>query len=245
MQPSVARDILGKRGWLAATPEGFRNAVLKRCGLRTVGRDEPVYRRDDPPGGLWGLASGGLAIEVEPLDRGAMLGHFAGPGYWIGAAPLVTGSTRQVGLVATRPSVLLHLPIAEFEAIAAGDPQAWRWLAILPIQQTMLATGVAEDLMIRDPRRRLLATLLRLAALRGPFAGTEPQDIMVSQENLASIVNLSRTAVGQMLRAFEVEGLIDRRYSSIRIVNTEAAASLIAQTTLRRPNGARYPSPRR
>jgi CRP-like cAMP-binding protein len=124
--------------------------------------------------------------------------------------------------------VLLHLPIAEFEAIAAEDPQAWRWLAVLPIQQTVLATGVAEDLMIRDPRRRLLATLLRLAALRGPFAGTEPQDVMVSQEDLASIVNLSRTAVGLMLRALEAEGLVGRRYSRIRIADPAAASRLAA-----------------
>ena len=138
----------------------------------------------------------------------------------------MTGDPRQVGLVATRASLLLHPPIAEFEAIAAEDPQAWRWLAILPIQQALLATGVAEDLMIRDPRRRLLATLLRLAALRGPLAGPEPLDIVVSQENLAAIVNLSRTATGLMLRAFEAEGLIERRYSRIRIVDAEAVASM-------------------
>ena len=82
-----ARDILGRRGWLAATPEQVRNAVLARASLRKVGRGEAVYSRGDPPGGLWGLVSGGLAIEVSPLDRGALLGHFVGPGYWIGAAP--------------------------------------------------------------------------------------------------------------------------------------------------------------
>ena len=238
MRAPLARDILGKRGWLAATPDHFRNAVLARSALRKVRRGEPVYRRGEPAGGLWGLASGGLAIEVAPLDRGSLLGHFVGPGFWIGAAPLVTGDSRQVGLVATRASALLHLPMAEFEAIAAADPQAWRWLAVLPIQQAMLATGVAEDLMIRDPRHRLLATLMRLAALRGPFAAAEPQAIVVSQENLAAIVNLSRTAVGLMLRAFEAEGLVDRRYSSIRIVNAEAVMALIAPTTRRKPDGS-------
>ena len=235
MLASQARDILGKRGWLAATPEHFRIAVLARSFPRKVRRGEAVYQRGDPAGGLWGLASGGIAIEVAPLDQGALLGHFAGPGYWIGAAPLVTGDPRQVGLIATRASLLLHLPIAEFEAIAAEEPQAWRWLAILPIQQTLLATGVAEDLMIRDPRRRLLATLLRLAALRGPFAGSEPRDIVVSQENLAAIVNLSRTAVGLMLRAFAAEDLIDQRYNRIRILNIGAAFDLVARPTGPRP----------
>lgn len=237
MRTPPARDILGKRGWLAATPEHFRDAILARSALRKVRRGEPVYRRGEPAGGLWGLVSGRLAIEVAPLDRGSLLGHFVGPGFWIGAAALVTGDPRQVGLIATRASTLLHLPMAEFEAIAAADPQAWRWLAVLPIQQAMLAIGIAEDLIIRDPRHRLLATLLRLAAQRGPRADAEPQDIAVSQENLAAIVNLSRTAVGLMLRAFEAEGLVERRYSSIRIVDTEALVALIAPATRRKSDG--------
>ncbi len=217
MNISDARSVLGARGWLAATPADFRDAVLGRCELRRIKGGTSVYRPDDPPGGLWGLAAGGVAIELASMDRGALFGHFAGPGFWIGAGPTVTRDPRRLGVVATRTSVLLRLPMAEFEAIAARDPQAWRWLAVLPIQQSLLAAGVAADLMIRDPRRRLMATLLRLAACHGPLAGPEPREIVASQEELATIANLSRTALGEMLRDFERQGLIARRYRRITV----------------------------
>lgn len=217
MQASEVRTVLSQRGWLAATPPGFRDAVLDRCEPRRFRAGAPIYQTGDPPGGLWGLAAGRIAIEVPSIDRGVLIGHFAGPGYWIGAAPTVLRDQRRVGVVAVRSSVLLHLPIAEFEALAQKDSQAWRWLAVLPIQQSLLATGVASDLMIRDPRRRLVAILLRLAGCRGPSATLEPQDILASQEDLAGIVNLSRTSLGEMLRDLEPRGLIARRYRRIAI----------------------------
>lgn len=222
-----ARTVLAERGWLPATPAPFREAILARTEARRFKRGEAIYNRGDPPGGLWGLATGGIAIEVESVERGPFFGHFAGPGFWVGAAPIITHNPRNVGLLATRASVLLHLPMAEFEAIAEHMPQAWRWLAILPLQQTMLAIGIAEDLMIRDPRRRTIALMLRLAACREPLAGPEPQEIVASQENLASIVNLSRTALGEFLRDFERQGLIERRYRRIRIDKDAALKALI------------------
>jgi CRP-like cAMP-binding protein len=219
MKLSAAREILAGRGWLAATPDSFRNELLARTELREVPRNHAIYRSGDAPGGLWGLAAGGVAVEVAPADRGSLLGHFAGPGFWIGAGPRISRQPRQVGLIATRRSVLLHLPIVEFEAIAAGDPQAWRFLAMLPVQQTLLATGVAEDLMIRDPRRRLWAILLRLASHVGQDESFAATEITASQDDLAGIVNLSRNAVGQMLRSFEADGLIERRYRRIRLLS--------------------------
>ena len=39
----------------------------------------------------------------------------------------------------------------------------------------------------------------------------------VGQEALAVIVNLSRTALGEMLRDFERQGAIARRYRRIRV----------------------------
>jgi CRP-like cAMP-binding protein len=230
MQIDEAREIMSRRGWLPATPESIRTAVLERCGLRSFVAGEAIYRHGDPPGGLWGLAAGRIAIEPPAAsDFGAYIAYYAAPGYWIGAASIVTRTTRQVGISAARDCVLLHLSIADFEAIAVRDPSAWRWLAVLPIQQTLLATGVATDLMIRDPRRRLMAILLRLAGCRdSPGAGAaQPEEIVVSQEALAVLVNLSRTALGEMLRDFECNGLIARRYRIIRL-NAEKGFAFLA-----------------
>ena len=221
MELSRHAKSLAAPGWLATTPRTFRDAVLSRAELREVPRAQAIYRSGDPPGRALGSGVGRGRGRGRPGRSRLAARPFRRPGYWIGAGPLSPGSRGGSGWSRPGRSVLLHLPMAEFDAIAAEDPHAWRWLAMLPVQQAILATGVAEDLMIRDPRRRLWAILLRLAGrasrarLRSRGDRREPGD-------LAGIANLSRTAVGQMLRSFEADGLIERRYRRIRFRRTGA-----------------------
>jgi len=216
MRDAAILPFMASHGWLAATPPHFRDQVLSRCVLRRAEKGQQIFSRGDPPGGLWGLVSGTVAIEVDS-GRETFLGHFAGPGYWIGAGPTITGQDRSVGVMATRASTLLLLPSASFKEIAAADPEAWRWLAVLPMMQSLLAMGVAQDLMIRSPRDRLVAILLRLAACRGPFAKAEPEIITATQDEIAAIANLSRTATGKMLRELENSRCLSMGYRSIRV----------------------------
>lgn len=216
MRDAAILPFMASHGWLAVTPPVFRDQVLSRCILRNAEKGQRLFGRGDPPGGLWGLVSGTVAIEVESGQE-TFLGHFAGPGYWIGAGPTITGQDRSVGVVATRASRLLLLPSASFREIAAVDPEAWRWLAVLPMMQSLLAMGVAQDLMIRRPRDRLIAILLRLAACRGPFAKADPEVITSTQDEIAAMANLSRTATGKILRELEAIGCLSIGYRSICI----------------------------
>lgn len=217
MDISEARQVLSTRGWLAMTPPGFRDAVLARCELHSFAAGETVYAQGDGPSGMWGLAEGTVGIELSGQSRDAVYAYLAGKGFWIGAHPLVLGTERQVGLVALRPSSLLNLPSTTFHAMARQDPEAWRWLAVLPLLQTSLAFGVLEDLAIRDTPRRCAAMLLRLAGCRGPTPSQEADEIFVTQEHLAEMINLSRTALGVVLRAFESQRLIERQYGKVKI----------------------------
>ena len=221
MDISQAKQVLTMRGWLTKTPAPFREAVLSNCVLRDFAAGETIYAQGDRSGGLWGLAAGTIGVELAGDHRNPGFAYLTGRGFWIGAHPVVLGTDRQVGLVALRPSSLLHLPTASFLRLASEDPEAWRWLAVLPLMQTTLAFGVLDDLLIRDTRRRCAAVLLRLAGCRGPGAVSEPDDIHVTQEQLAEMLNMSRTALGEVLRWFEARGLISRRYGKLTIDNTK------------------------
>jgi CRP/FNR family transcriptional regulator, cyclic AMP receptor protein len=217
MNISEARAVLSARGWLTKTPAHFRDAVLSNCELRSFSSGETVYAQGDRSGGLWGLAAGTVGIELSGQHRDPSFAYFTGKGFWIGAHALVLGTERQVGLVALRSCSLLHLPGTAFHGITLQNQEAWRWLALLPLLQNTLAFGVLEDLLIRDTRRRCAAVLLRLAGCRGPLAATEPDDVYVTQEQLAGMINLSRTALGEVLRGFEAKGFISRQYGKLTI----------------------------
>lgn len=220
------QGVLATTGWLTLVPEGFRQQVLARSTLREFRRGDAIYRLGDEPGGIWGIVSGGLAVEVAPAERGPYFAHFARPGAWFGEAAIITRMPRRVGLRATRPSLLACLPLHQFEAIAAADPLAWRWLSVLSVMHTDLAISVGDDLMIRDPRCRTVALLLRMAGCRAGETGPD-FEVDASQSDLASIVNLSRNAVGTILIELEASGMIETGYRRIRIRDATALRALV------------------
>jgi CRP-like cAMP-binding protein len=209
---------LAGTGWLATTPAPFKTSVLAGCRVRTFARGESVYGFDDPPGGLWALAEGAVAIEVASMEHGLHVAHVLHPGAWMGEAALLTKTPRRVGVVAVRPSVLGFVSIADFTRIADADPEAWRWLALLAVIHTDIAIAVANDLMIRDTTARVGAVLLHLAGCRGGDPD-RPAEIDLSQSDLARMTALSRTALAAQLKRLRAQGLIDADYRRIRIMS--------------------------
>jgi CRP-like cAMP-binding protein len=223
MEPASARRFLAEHGWLTQVPDAFREDVLTRSIVRSYDRGDSVYRIDDPSGGMFGIASGGVALEVAPGTQGPYIGHFMLPGTWLGQAAIITRQPRRVGVVATRPTTVLMLPASEFAAIAAGNAEAWRWLALLTVLHNDLAISVSDDLMIRDPQTRATAILLRLAGCRGGRLDLPaPAEVDASQEALARLTNLSRTTLGEMLRKYEEAGWISQSYRRLTILAPKA-----------------------
>lgn len=229
MELATARAVLAGRGWLCKTPEGFREEILAQSHLHRFSAGETIYAEGDPSDGLYGLVSGTLGVEFSGPTRPPAFAYLTGKGFWIGAHTLVFGPGRQVGLVALTSCHVLHLSGSAFHVIARRDPEAWRWLSVLPLMQNAVAFGVLEDLLIRDPKRRCAAILLRLAGCRGPFAGDTPEEVFVTQEVLAEMVNLSRTSLGDVLREFAAQGFISRRYGRITIDRDRLSALVNSQ----------------
>ena len=131
----MIHDIVLRHGWLSQTPSDFQAKVLGRCRLQSFAAGEPVYRIGDPPGGMFGMISGGIAISVSPSLDGPYVAHFAMPGLWLGEAAAITGQPRRVELVATRETSLLQLPLHAIHEIVGQDPAAWRLFALATVGQ--------------------------------------------------------------------------------------------------------------
>lgn len=223
-----AKACLQSIGWLSRMPEPFRQNFVGRCRLLKVAAGERVYGLDDPPGGIYGIASGSISMALAPQEQGPYLGHLMGPGSWFGLAAAMHKQSRVVGVTATRASVLLLLPMAEFDAIVTENPASWRFFTAMAMINMSVAMGAADDLLIRDTSRRCIATLLRLAGLRSSSGLTPPlSEVDVTQEELAYLSNLSRNAAGLLLRDLQKRGLIELAYKSIRILNPTALQEMV------------------
>jgi CRP-like cAMP-binding protein len=227
---AYAREIVSTRGWLSQTPEDFRLAVLSRVSLQSFKPGQSIYSVDDPPGGMYGLASGSVKVSVAPGDDVPVLAHIMTPGSWAGYGSAVTGCRRIAGLSAGRNCHALFLPLHAINEIAARDPLAWRYIAALALMDLKIALGAMDDLMIRDEFRRMIAVLLRAGGFRHGDGGERaPLWLDLSQSELAAMSNLARTTTGAFLHRLEAEGHVEIRYGQIGVLAPEALrAKLVA-----------------
>ena len=215
----AACEIVRKRGWLRDTPEPFRRAVLERCRLQQFAAGKPVYSIGDEPGGLYGVVTGALGVSVSPGELGPYIAHLAIPGAWFGEISAFTRQPRRVGLIATRDSELLHLPLSAVDEIVRQDPGAWRFFGFITISHLEVAMGGSDDLMIRDHLKRFVAVLLRLGNCRyASVRGGSPVEVDISHEEIANMANVARTTAGAILRKLAAEGHLALSYRRIDIL---------------------------
>lgn len=227
-QLEQARDFLESAGWLAKRPSPFRKVLLSRCRLHILEKGSVVYRIGDAPDGIYGVASGRLAVEMAPNEQGPHLVHSFRPGSWFGEAAFFGDGSRLVTVVASQPSHCLHLPRFELEEIAKADPNTWRWLGHLLFLQLRLALSALDDLTLRRPDQRIAAILLRLAGVRHQdIAEDSTPEVDVTQKELAEIAGLSRTTVGEHLDDMQKARLISLGYGHLTLLDPPGLRRLI------------------
>ena len=223
-----AHDIISRQGWLSFTPPPFRQIVLDRCKLEDFKAGTTIYSVGDPPGGMYGLVGGNLALSIAPGERGPYVAHFARPGTWFGEAAAFTDQPRRIGLAVTRDTEVLHLPLPAIREIVASDPGAWRFFGLAAIAHYDVAIGAADDLLIRDHVKRSVAVLLRLGGCRYLTPeDAQPIEVDVSQEDFATMTNLARTTAGTVLRKLEADGHVDVSYRRVRILAPDALRTML------------------
>lgn len=223
MRRADAIQFLATRGWLSVTSPRFRQAVFARLVVRAYKKGDLVYRVGDPPGGLWAVVRGGIEVEhsTQPMN-------FARPGMWFGEAPLVIGVRRQVSVAAVHQTTMATLPLPDCRAILDADPSGWRWIALLSCALQVVTIDALKDQLLRDPKKRAAALLLRLSGARhSGFWPLDPSSVQLSQDKLAQILNLSRTSVVSILQDFAELGHIKLKYRSILVTNASGLRKVV------------------
>lgn len=82
-----------------------------------------------------------------------------------------------------------------------------------------------EDLMIREPHKRCVAVLLRMASCRSQ--GSHEAVASLNQSELAAMSNAARSTVAALLSKLESEGLVERGYGQIRILFPDRVRALL------------------
>jgi CRP-like cAMP-binding protein len=212
--------------------------VLARSVLMRFGEHQTVYRAEDEPGGIYGLASGSLGQFVTTPDTGLILAHIVHAGDWFGFGPLFNQSVRSVSFRSLEPSSALYLSLPALNEIKSREPMAAHCLGALGTVCLASCAQTVASLLIRRSDQRIAATLLRAAGDAGQGSGA-PAMIRVSQAALGEMANASRHLVNRTLQSFERHGWIASGYNRIEVRDSAALASFAASGVA--PGRARQP----
>jgi CRP-like cAMP-binding protein len=194
--------------------------LLESGRTRRFGAGEPLFAAGAEAPSMIGIATGSVEFRVHAVDGLETMIHICHPGYWFGTGPAVARQVRPFSAFARTDLTVSWAPMAEIIPRLDREPTLWRSLGRIQQKDFELAICVAADLMLRDHRARIAAALLRLAGLRPDFGCHAPGlHIVVSQEEIAGLVNLSRNHAAVALRHLAGQGAISLGYRATRILD--------------------------
>ncbi|MFP4208353.1 MAG: Crp/Fnr family transcriptional regulator [Wenzhouxiangella sp.] len=215
-----ARQFLQGSPWMQGFEPELRDTFLAHCRLLPpFKRGQRVYNVGDRPDGIYGVVSGSLGFEIGPDDEGPQLVHQIWPGDWFGELAHVLNCPRLATLQASRPSLCVRISARDLNALLNQHAHLWKHMALSLAHVSVVAMTSVHDLMERSPRRRLVATLLRVSGIRnGEDIDRIDLELDLTHGTLAALSNLSRSLVADILHELELLGWLRCRYGKIRLM---------------------------
>ena len=209
------RNVFDRTGWLSRQPQAFRELVLDSAKVKRVPAKAFVYRQGDPSTGIYGVASGCLSVEALQEDGRRLAMGMLLEGAWFGELSTIEGVTRPSSVIAVTDAVLLQISHAMFFRIAEEHPRFVLHFASLLSDKVRSMHRIREELSSPDPTQRVLKVLLWLAGLRDRKDIAADVAIQITQEQLASVANLSRQTVNHALKDLKKAGMIECVYGAV------------------------------
>ncbi len=217
-----ADRIVRSNGWLAQQPADFQDKLLRCASLKHFAPGEAVFNLGDPAGGIYGLVTGTVSVNIAPAGSTPRTIHVGAPGHWTGEACFLTRKPRRGELHALVKTSMLHVPLGALDRMAARDPNVVHYVALILMMNVETLLRVIHDLQKPQAARRIASVLERAT-----WIGEVP--IPLTQTELGIIANASRKQVNAALRRFSRAGWLEHAYRSVLITDAKALRDFAAE----------------
>jgi CRP-like cAMP-binding protein len=223
MQAWRSRLMTGQ--WFSHLPVPFQDSLLVAARVRRLSPGQRLFKRGDPPCGLYAVLEGSVRIgAVSEQGKEALLSLVESP-HWFGEICLFDGQPRTHDAFGTGHCILLRIPQTALLALLDKHPVYWRQLALLMSHKLRLTFISLEQLSLMPAPARLAHRLLMIA--EGYGETDSPRRVLqLPQEQLASMLSLSRQTTNQILKDLQGQGVVDLKYGEIEILDAERLRAL-------------------
>ncbi|WP_085727615.1 Crp/Fnr family transcriptional regulator [Pseudomonas sp. R37(2017)] len=225
MDMQVWRPRLMSGQWFSHLPVSLQDSLLSVARLRRLSSGQRLFKRGDPPCGLYAVLEGSVRVgAVNEQGKEALL-SLVEPPHWFGEICLFDGQPRTHDAYGAGQCTLLHIPQSTLLALLDEHPQHWRQLALLMSQKLRMTFINLEQLSLLPASARLAHRLLMIAEGYGEL--DEPRRVLqLPQEQLAAMLSLSRQTTNQIFKELQGQGIIGLSYGEIEILDAERLRAL-------------------
>jgi CRP/FNR family transcriptional regulator, cyclic AMP receptor protein len=216
--------VFARNAWFMTLPEAARGALLPLLQPRRLDDGQPLFLRGEPSNGWWGVVEGALQVAGSTAEGKRVALALLEPGNWVGEVSALDGRERTHDVVAHGPTVVAGLTQAGFDAWAAAHPGVHGAFTALLCTRLRQTYAFIEELQTLSKPALIARRLLLLARTFGEAEGGGATQLKVrlSQEDIATLLGLSRQRINQELQRLAQLGIAEASYGDVRIHDLDA-----------------------
>ena len=157
-----------------------------------------------------------MACRFGPDGERTLFG-ILGPGDLIGELACFARLEQQIHAITEGETSLIWIEQEQVDRLLEDGGDFAKWLLSTLAKKLRHALDRVEG-------SHNLSAQSRVARLLGDMAAYEGSDLSITQQQLADFVGASRVTTGQVLARLADDGLIERRYRRIRVLELERLA---------------------
>ena len=214
---------LAGTGFVKGLPEAIRSDLLARGQLRTFTKGQIIQQRGDVAKEFWYIESGLVQVGRYGVDGRWTLFALIDAGDTFGELAFMGEFPRTVDAIAGSNCRLIRIGQSELQSLMNADP------AVIGLLLKTMALTVQEAFNLIESSRnlsvpqRLAQALLQLCGERDD--GTQ---IMVTQQDLADLVGVSRVSLGKAVAKLQKAGLVELGYGAVTIRDRVALRDMVS-----------------
>lgn len=219
----LVRNFLSTQPWHAALDSAMQLRVIEQVELIPAAKGDTVLSAGEPVQGWYAVLSGLVKLQTEAADgrRSAFIG--VPDGEWFGEGSVLKDEPRRYAVVALRDSWLMCLPRPLFAELQRDNLRFNQYLVTHLNMRLGQAMALIEASRIRAPEHRVALYLSRLF-------WRSTRRVYLTQEELGTLVGLSRQTVNRVLRQLAERGIVSIDLGRVAILDDEALGTFLADS---------------
>lgn len=209
----IDKDLIHE-DWITNLSEEARFDVTSIATKRSYSANEFLFRKGDKPEAFYGIISGRVRVSSTTYSGGELFATVLMPGEWFGELSVIDGYGRTHDATSLESSELMVLPLNKLQRLITKHECIHYALVTLLCRKVRVAFGMIDDFLMCNPKERLAKRLINLS-------DSSDGGVKASQEELSQLVAISRQSASKFLKEWEDQGIIERRYGLIRVLDKQ------------------------